>query len=53
MESERIPRRTRCCGSGIIWPIADKVLPFEKTKDALANVETGRAKGKVVITVTD
>ena len=29
----------------------DKVFPFEKTGDALAYVETGRARGKVVIAV--
>ena len=39
--------------SGDIRPVVDKVFPFEKTRDALAYVETGRAKGKVVITVTD
>ena len=37
--------------SGIIRPVVDQVLPFEKTADALAYVETGRAKGKVVIAV--
>jgi NADPH:quinone reductase-like Zn-dependent oxidoreductase len=31
--------------------VVDKVFPFEKTGDALAYVETGRAKGKVVIAV--
>jgi NADPH:quinone reductase-like Zn-dependent oxidoreductase len=39
--------------SGVIRPVVDKVFPFEKTGDALAYVETGRAKGKVVITVAD
>jgi NADPH:quinone reductase-like Zn-dependent oxidoreductase len=37
--------------SGVIRPLVDKVFSFEKTGDALAYVETGRAKGKVVITV--
>jgi NADPH:quinone reductase-like Zn-dependent oxidoreductase len=37
--------------SGVIRPVVDKVFPFEKTGDALGYVETGRAKGKVVITV--
>ena len=37
--------------SGIIRPIIDRVFPFESTKDALAYVEGGRAKGKVVIKV--
>jgi NADPH:quinone reductase-like Zn-dependent oxidoreductase len=37
--------------SGVIHPVMDKVFPFEATNDALAYVETGRAKGKVVVTV--
>jgi alcohol dehydrogenase len=35
--------------SGIIRPVVDRVYPFESTRDALACVEQGRAKGKVVI----
>jgi len=37
--------------SGAIRPIIDKVFPFESTNEALAYVESGRAKGKVVIKV--
>lgn len=37
--------------AGAIRPIVDRVFPFEKTNEALAHVETGRAKGKVVVTV--
>lgn len=37
--------------SGAIRPVVDKVFPFERTNDALAYVESGRAKGKVVIKV--
>jgi len=37
--------------SGNIRPVVDRVFPFESTKDALAYVESGRAKGKVVIKV--
>ncbi|WP_139317333.1 zinc-binding dehydrogenase, partial [Rhizobium oryziradicis] len=36
---------------GVIKPVVDKVFPFEKAAEALAYVETGRAKGKVVIEV--
>jgi alcohol dehydrogenase len=36
---------------GIIRPCVDRVFPFEATKEALAYVETGRAKGKVVVKV--
>ncbi|HMG71597.1 MAG TPA: NADP-dependent oxidoreductase [Gemmatimonadaceae bacterium] len=35
--------------SGIIRPVIDRVFPFESTKEAMAYVETGRAKGKVVV----
>lgn len=37
--------------SGAIRPVVDKVFPFASTNDALAYVESGRAKGKVVIKV--
>lgn len=37
--------------SGAIRPIVDKVFPFASTNEALAYVESGRAKGKVVIKV--
>ena len=37
--------------SGIIRPLVDRVFPFESTKEAMAYVETGRAKGKVVVRV--
>jgi NADPH:quinone reductase-like Zn-dependent oxidoreductase len=36
---------------GVIKPIVDRVFPFEQTNEALVYVETGRAKGKVVISV--
>lgn len=37
--------------AGAIRPVVDKVFPFEATNDALAYVESGRARGKVVIRV--
>lgn len=36
---------------GVIRPVVDKVFPFNQTPEALAYVETGRAKGKAVIKV--
>jgi NADPH:quinone reductase-like Zn-dependent oxidoreductase len=36
---------------GVIRPVVDKVYLFESTKDALDCVESGQAKGKVVVTV--
>jgi NADPH:quinone reductase-like Zn-dependent oxidoreductase len=37
--------------SGVIRPVVDQVFPFESTKEALAYVEKGRTKGKVVVKV--
>lgn len=37
--------------SGVIRPVVDKVFSFEATNDALAYVESGRAKGKVIIKI--
>lgn len=39
--------------AGVIRPVVDKVFPFAQTDQALAYVETGRAKGKVVVKVAD
>jgi NADPH:quinone reductase-like Zn-dependent oxidoreductase len=39
--------------AGVIKPVVDRVFPFAQTAEALAYVETGRAKGKVVIKVAD
>lgn len=43
---------TRLIEAGAIRPVMDRVFPFESTNEALAYVETGRAKGKVVVKVT-
>ena len=40
---------TALISSGAITPVVDKVFPFESIKDALSYVESGRAKGKVVV----
>jgi NADPH:quinone reductase-like Zn-dependent oxidoreductase len=37
--------------SAVICPVVDRVFPFERTNEALACIEQGRAKGKVVIKV--
>jgi NADPH:quinone reductase-like Zn-dependent oxidoreductase len=37
--------------AGNIRPVIDQVFPFERTNEALDYVETGRAKGKVVVAV--
>jgi NADPH:quinone reductase-like Zn-dependent oxidoreductase len=42
---------TRLFDAGVIRPVVDRVFPFESTNEALAYVEAGRAKGKVVIQI--
>ncbi len=37
--------------AGHIVPVIDKVFPFNQTKEALAYLEEGRAKGKVVVKI--
>lgn len=50
-QGEHLSEITSLIESGVIRPVVDRIFPFEKTGDALAYVETGRAKGKVVIAV--
>jgi alcohol dehydrogenase len=42
---------TALINSGIIRPIVDRVFRFESTDEAMAYVEAGRARGKVVVNV--
>jgi len=48
---QQLSEITSLIESGVIRPVVDKVFPFEETGDALAYVESGRAKGKVVIKI--
>lgn len=38
--------------TGAIRPVIDRVYPFGQLNEAFAHIETGRAKGKVVVTPT-
>jgi NADPH:quinone reductase-like Zn-dependent oxidoreductase len=40
---------TKLIESGAIKPVVDKIFPFAQTNEALDYVESGRAKGKVVV----
>ena len=37
--------------AGIIRPVIDKTFPFDQAKEAIAYLEKGRAKGKVVVQI--
>lgn len=42
---------TALIDSGAIRPVVERVFPFDATPQALAHVEAGRAKGKVVVKI--
>ena len=42
---------TSLVDAGIVRPVVDRTFPLSSTRDALDYVETGRAKGKVVLTM--
>ena len=48
-DGEQLSKITSLMESGIIRPVLDRIFPFEATNEALAYLETGRAKGKVVL----
>ncbi|RZL27632.1 MULTISPECIES: NADP-dependent oxidoreductase [Pedobacter] len=50
-DGEQLSKITALIEAGAIKPIVDKVYPFEQINEALAYVESGRAKGKVVVKV--
>lgn len=41
----------RLIETGVIRPVVDKVFQFEQINDAISYVQSGRAKGKVIVKV--
>jgi NADPH:quinone reductase-like Zn-dependent oxidoreductase len=50
-DGEQLGQITKLVETGVIRPVMDKVFPFEQANEAMSYVESGRAKGKVVIKV--
>lgn len=50
-DGRQLQEITRLIGAGSLCPVVDRVFPFEATNDAMAYVDSGRAKGKVVIRI--
>ena len=48
---DQLAEITSLIDSGIIRPVVDRVFPFESINEAMAYVEAGRARGKVVVKV--
>lgn len=46
---DQLKEITALINSATIKPVMDKVFPFESIKEAMSYVESGRAKGKVVV----
>lgn len=50
-EGNQLSQITSLIDAGVIKPVMDRAFPFEQINEAMAYVETGRAKGKVVIKI--
>ena len=50
-DGDQLTEITSLIDDGIIRPVVDRVFPFASTKEAMAYVDTGRAKGKVVVSL--
>jgi NADPH:quinone reductase-like Zn-dependent oxidoreductase len=48
---DQLSKITSLIDAGAIRPVVDRVFPFASTKEAMAHVESGRAKGKVVVSL--
>lgn len=48
---DQLSQITSLIDAGAIVPVVDRVFPFQQTQQALDYVETGRAKGKVIVTL--
>ena len=50
-DGKQLHEITKLIESGAIKPVVDKVFEFDKINEALEYVESGRAKGKVVVNI--
>lgn len=50
-DGNQLSKITSLIESGILHPVVDQIFPFSETNEAVAYVDKGRAKGKVVIKV--
>jgi NADPH:quinone reductase-like Zn-dependent oxidoreductase len=50
-DGEQLSEIARLVDKGVIRPVIDQIFPFERTPDAMARVQSGRTKGKVIVDV--
>jgi NADPH:quinone reductase-like Zn-dependent oxidoreductase len=48
-DGEQLKMLAALYDGGALRPVLDRTFPFDETLDALAVVEQGRAKGKIVV----
>jgi len=48
-DGEQLKTLAALYDGGALRPVLDRTFPFDETLDALAFVEQGRAKGKIVV----
>ena len=48
---DQLAEITSLIDDGFVRPVVDRVFPFASTKEAMAYVEAGRAKGKIVVSL--
>lgn len=48
---QQLTEMTKLIEAGAILPVMDKIFPLEKINEALSYIDSGRAKGKVVVKV--
>jgi NADPH:quinone reductase-like Zn-dependent oxidoreductase len=51
-EGAQLGQITSLIESGAIKPVVDRIFPFQATAEAMAYVESGRSKGKVVVKIS-
>ncbi|WP_408014334.1 zinc-binding dehydrogenase [Rhizorhabdus dicambivorans] len=50
-DGERLGQPGGLFGKGAIKPVVDRTLPFDQLNEAMALVESGRGRGKVVVKI--
>lgn len=50
-DGKQLAQLTALIEAGAIHPVIDRIFPFAQTKEAMAYVDTGRSKGKVIVTL--
>lgn len=50
---EDLRELTECLANGTLKPVIDRTYPFDEIMDAIAHLETGRARGKIIVRIAE